>query len=114
MLSVSGHYERYYTVGDTRYSHILDPRTGMPPDNALQSVAVLCDNGALADALSTALLVLGEDAGLSLWREGSFDFEAIFIRADGVTLTEGAYDIFSAHAEAGEVTCAYEEIGNAP
>ena len=106
VLSVSGHYERTYTVGGEHYSHILDPRTGMPPANELQSVAVLCESGALADALSTALLVMGEQQGLALWRSGAFQFEAMFIREDGVTLTEGLRDCFES---VGNVRVSYVE-----
>ncbi|MBO5898939.1 MAG: FAD:protein FMN transferase [Clostridia bacterium] len=87
VLSVSGDYERYFTIGGKHYSHILDPETGYPPTNGLRSVAVLCDSGATADALSTALLVMGEDAARALYENGALDFEAVFIYDGRVSCT---------------------------
>jgi len=54
----SGNYERYREHEGVRYTHILDPRTGMPV-NGITSVTVLHDNGAVADAAATALVVAG-------------------------------------------------------
>ena len=87
ILSVSGDYERYFTIEGQNYGHILDPQTGYPPTNGLRSVAVLCESGATADALSTALLVMGEDAARALYESGALDFEAVFVYDDRVTCT---------------------------
>ena len=96
ILSVSGDYERFYTINGERYHHILDPKTGYPSNSGLSSVAVVCSNGALADALSTALFVMGEQAAQALYREGIFDFEAVFIANDGtVTQTDGMGSLFT-------------------
>ena len=95
-LSVSGDYERFYTIEGERYHHILDPKTGYPSNSGLSSVAVVCSNGALADALSTALFVMGEQAAQALYREGVFEFEAIFIASDGtVSQTDGMKSLFT-------------------
>jgi len=48
-----------------RFSHIVDPRTGWPAD-LLPSVTIIAPHGAEADALATAVSVLGVDAGLEL------------------------------------------------
>ncbi len=61
----SGDYENYIEVGGTRYSHILDPRTGYPATE-VRSATVVCPDAELADALATGLSVLGIDAGLKL------------------------------------------------
>ena len=90
VLSVSGDYERYVTVGGERYHHIVDPATGYPAQSGLSSVAVVTDDGAFADALSTALFVMGEDAAMAFYRNGGYDFEAIFVTSDGeVRVTDG-------------------------
>lgn len=95
ILSVSGDYERYVTVGGGKYHHILQPSTGYPADSGLSSVAVITSDGALADALSTALFVMGKDRTMELYRSGLYDFEAILIAADGtLTQTDGLSEIF--------------------
>lgn len=57
----SGNYERYREYEGVHYTHILDPRTGMPV-NGVTSVTVIHDNGAVADAAATALVVAGPKA----------------------------------------------------
>ena len=54
----SGNYERYREYEGVHYNHILDPRTGMPVDG-VTSVTVIHNNGAVADAAATALVVAG-------------------------------------------------------
>lgn len=61
----SGNYEKYAEINGKRYSHIIDPRTGYPA-SGLKSVTIVCPNGELADALATAVSVLGKDEGLYL------------------------------------------------
>ena len=63
----SGGYQRYYTAPDgTVYQHILDPKTGYPVESDLLSVSILCDNGTMADAYSTALYVMGSAGAAGL------------------------------------------------
>jgi thiamine biosynthesis lipoprotein len=64
-LSVSGAYERFYTVGDQRFGHIIDPRTQMPA-NKHEQVAVVHTSSWMADILSTALFILPKEEGLQL------------------------------------------------
>lgn len=88
----SGDYQRYFMQDSVRYCHILDPKTLSPVQGSLRAVTVIAEQGLLADGLSTALFVLGREAGTVLWRQRS-DFEAVWIEADGtVTVTEGLSD----------------------
>ena len=64
-IVTSGDYERFFTLDGKRYAHIIDPRTGYPVEG-LKSVSVLCPDAELADALATAVFVLGKEEGLRL------------------------------------------------
>ena len=61
----SGNYERFINFNGKLYSHIIDPRTGYPSQGIL-SVTIFSENAELADALATAVYVLGEEIGMNL------------------------------------------------
>lgn len=63
-LATSGDYRKCYEKSDTRYSHIINANTSQPIDNNLASVTVAHSSAAKADALATALLVMGETHGV--------------------------------------------------
>lgn len=62
-ISTSGDYERYYEIDGVRYHHVIDPHTGRPAASGLASATVITTDGALGDALATAILVAGEEQG---------------------------------------------------
>ena len=76
-----------------RYHHILDPKTGYPVWNGLDSVTIVCDNGLLADGLSTACFVLGMDDAMELLEK--YDADAMFVDEDkNIYLTDGMKERF--------------------
>ena len=64
-ISTSGDAEQYVEIGGKRYSHIVDPRTGLGVVDRC-SVTVVATDGATADSLDTAAYVLGPERGLAL------------------------------------------------
>jgi FAD:protein FMN transferase len=65
-VSTSGDYRDYFEHDGQRYSHTINPQTGRPVSHRLASVTVVSENTMRADALSTALMVLGPEEGYHL------------------------------------------------
>jgi thiamine biosynthesis lipoprotein len=90
----SGVYERFFLIDDVRYHHILDPETGYPARTGLLSVTVVADSSMIADALSTAVFVLGPEKGLDLVRRTP-GVEALLVTEDkSVRVTSGLGERF--------------------
>ena len=88
-IVTSGTYQRNFIASGKVYHHIMDVETGFPCENGLSSVTVICDNGGLADGLSTTLFLLGYDRAMEYYREHG-GFEAVFITDEGEILkTDG-------------------------
>lgn len=64
-LSTSADNESFFVIEGVRYHHILDPQTGWPSKGP-RSATVLAADPTLADALSTAVMVLGRERGLAV------------------------------------------------
>lgn len=99
----SGGYENYFEDEDgSVYWHILDPETGCPADSGLLSVTIICPQGRMGDALSTALFVMGPQKAEEYWRENG-DFEMILVTDEGeILITEGAAGRFTLNEGRGE------------
>ena len=92
----SGSYQRFFTASNGRkYHHILNPATGYPATNTLVSATIICEDGTMADCLSTAMFVLGENKALNYWRTyGGFDM--ILVTADKrIICTKGLIEEFT-------------------
>lgn len=85
----SGAYQRYYEVDGKRLHHIIDPKTLMPSERYI-SVTVICEDSAVADALSTALFNMEKDAGKALI-EGMEATEALWVCTDGSVLYSSGF-----------------------
>ena len=95
----SGGYQRYFEEDGVTYIHILDPETGYPVDNDLLSVTVVTEDGARADAFSTALFVLGKDRALEYYTSQE-ELELVLITKDNeVIITPGLAEAFSERGE---------------
>jgi len=81
-VATSGDYMNFFVVDGKRYCHLFDPRTGRPISNDVCSVTVVADNCTQADALATAVSVMGAEEGLKLI-ESLPATEAIIVRRVG-------------------------------
>jgi thiamine biosynthesis lipoprotein len=79
-IVTSGDYEKYFINGDKRYHHIIDPRTGYPADSDLLSATIVSPASIEADALSTAVFVLGLERGMELIQKTD--------QAEGILITK--------------------------
>ncbi len=94
-MATSGDYRIYFERDGHRYCHEIDPRTGAPIRNGLASVSVVAPECGFADAMATALIVLGPDEGYAL--AAAQDVAAHFIiRAPDGTLIDRSTPAFAA------------------
>ena len=80
-LVTTGIYQRYFEKDGEIYHHILDPKTGYPCENNLNSVTIITDSSLTADALSTTCFLLGFEKGMNLVNKLD-NVDAIFITDD--------------------------------
>jgi thiamine biosynthesis lipoprotein len=92
-MATSGDYRNYFEVDGQRYSHTIDPKTGMPITHNLASVTVLDASAARADGLATAINVMGSEKGLALANTHNIPIMVIMKEVGGfVAETSAAFD----------------------
>jgi thiamine biosynthesis lipoprotein len=64
-IATSGNYEKYVVIGGKKYSHTINPRTGLPV-TGIKSVTIIAPNAELADAMTTPVMIRGIKAGLGM------------------------------------------------
>ena len=95
-VATSGDYRNYFTHDGTHYSHTIDPRSGRPVAHALAAVTVVDPSTAYADAMATALLVLGPDEAPALAKElGIAGYFLIRNETGILEITTPAFDALS-------------------
>jgi len=82
-VATSGDYRNYFEKNGKRYSHTIDPRTGYPVDHGLASVTVIEKTAIRADALATAMMVMGPEDSLMLAEEYNIPVYILVEEADG-------------------------------
>lgn len=91
-VATSGDYEQYFEKDGIRYHHIINPKTGYPA-KGLQSVSVTNKSNAFADALATAVFVMGKEKGIKLI-ESINDTEAMIIDDEGKIFYSSGFEKF--------------------
>jgi len=92
-VATSGDAINAYEVGGRRYSHVIDPQTDEPLRNGVASVTVLAGSAMTADALATALMVMGPERGIAFAEAQALPVLYLLRGADGLSeLTNGRYD----------------------
>lgn len=64
-VATSGNYEKYVMIGGKKYSHTIDPKTGLPV-HGIKSVTIICPNAEIADAMATPVMIMGTRVGLDM------------------------------------------------
>lgn len=89
----SGNYENYTFWEGKRYSHIIDPRTGCPVET-IKQVTVVCPQPEFADALATAVSVLGVEEGLNIVNRLNGVECVIIDSMDEISYSKGLQNLF--------------------
>ena len=64
-VATSGDYEKFVMIDGKKYSHTIDPKTGLPV-HGIKSVTVISSNAEIADAMATPVMIMGVKTGLDL------------------------------------------------
>lgn len=91
-VATSGDYEQFFEVDGIRYHHILNPKNGFPA-KGLQSVTIINQSNTFADALATAVFVMGKDEGIKLI-ESLDDTEGMIVDRNGKIFYSSGFEKF--------------------
>ena len=64
-IATSGNYEKFILIDGKKYSHTIDPKTGLPV-RGIKSVTIICPNAEIADAMATPVMIMGIKTGLDM------------------------------------------------
>ncbi len=64
-IATSGNYEKYIVIDGKKYSHTIDPKTGLPVEG-IKSVTIITSNAEIADAMATPVMIMGIEVGLDM------------------------------------------------
>ena len=81
-VATSGDYERFKILNKERYHHLIDPRTGLSESEVI-SVTIVAPDAMTADALSTAVLILGKNEGMKLIKKTENIEGVIIVKEEG-------------------------------
>ena len=95
-MATSGDYRHFFEDAGRYFSHHIDPRTGRPVEHRIASVTTIADDCMHADSIGTALMVLGEDAGLAYARERGLAVLMLVRDGDGDGFVERTTPAFDA------------------
>jgi thiamine biosynthesis lipoprotein len=83
-ITTSGSYRNYFTKGEKKYSHIINPASGYPISNGMVSATVMAPDAITADALDNVCMVLGPYAAISFLKEyANVEAYLVFEKPDG-------------------------------
>jgi FAD:protein FMN transferase len=80
-LSTSGNYRKFYVENGIKYSHEIDPKTGLPAKNNVLSASVIADDCAMADGMATAFMVMGKNKTIDFLADHP-EFEVFLVYSD--------------------------------
>jgi len=79
-VATSGNYEKFVMIGGKKYSHTINPRTGLPV-TGIKSVTIITTNAEIADAMATPVMIMGIKTGLDMIDQMK-NIEAVIIDDD--------------------------------
>ena len=90
-VATSGNYEKYITIDGKKYSHTINPKTGLPV-KGIKSVTIISTNAEIADAMATPVTIMGVNAGLDMINQMK-NIEAVIIDDDDKLYTSKNIDL---------------------